>query len=74
MLREQEHERAGLAGVRGWDVEVEDGADLWRDGAVVGSAIGGGGFARVNWDDEVRVLVLSVEVGRARSSRWRSWA
>jgi hypothetical protein len=64
LLGEEEDERAG-AGVGGWDVEVEDGGDGGGDCAVVfcaGGLVWGGG---VNWDDQVGVLVLAVEVGWA---------
>ena len=64
-LREEEDGRASLASVRGRDVEVEDGRNLGTDGAVVLSTVGLARVAGVNRDDQVGVLVSTVDVGRA---------
>ena len=50
---EEEHERARLAGVGGWDVEVEDGADAPADLAVVLRSVRLVGRCGVDWHDEV---------------------
>jgi len=65
LLREEEDERARHAGVRRWQVEVEDGAGAWGDGAVVLSAIGRVGLGGVDGDNEVRILVFAAKAGRA---------
>jgi len=65
LLREEEDEAACLARVGLRDVEVEDGAGVRVDFAVVGRAgglVGGGG---VDGDDEVGVLVVAIQVGGA---------
>jgi hypothetical protein len=74
LVGEQEDDRACLAGVGGRDVEVEDGASGLVDFAVVRGAGGVIGRAGVDGDDQVRVLVVSIQVCRAGTggllSRW----
>jgi len=74
LLGEEEDERAGLAGVRGGQIEVEDGAFLWGDGAVVLRAVGLVGLGRVDGYDEVREFVRAVQVCWAASARCRRWS
>jgi hypothetical protein len=80
-LGQHEHGRASLTGVRGRDIEVEDGADVGADRAVVRGAISLVGVLGVNGYNQMRVLVIAVEVLRAGTrgswlrGRWRrrSW-
>jgi len=80
-LGQHEHGRASLTGVRGRDIEVEDSADVGADRAVVRGAIGLVGVLGVNGYNQMRVLVIAVEVLRAGTrgswlgGRWRrrSW-
>lgn len=69
LLREEEYERA-RSGVGAWDVEVEDGADIRGDLAVVGGAFSLVWAALRDGDDQVRVLVVAAQIrwaGLARS-------
>jgi len=68
-LWEQEDEGASLAGVRGRNVKVEDGRDGAVDSAVVLSAVSGVWRARRDWHDQVRVLVVTVDVSWAGTGR-----
>lgn len=74
LLGEEEDEGAGLAGVGGGEVEVQDGGGVGGDGAVVGGAGGGVGGLGGDGDHQVRVLVLAREVGWAGlgggAARW----
>jgi hypothetical protein len=65
LVGEEEDERAGLAGVGGRDVKVEDGRDGGRNLAIVRRAFGGVGRRGVNRHDQVRVLVVAGEGSRA---------
>lgn len=58
-MRQQEDERASLAGVGGGDVEIEDRRGGGRNGAVVRCALGGSGGGAGDGDDQVRVLVAT---------------
>ena len=73
MLGEEKDQRAGLAGVGGGKVEVEDCADAGRDGAVVLRAEGFVGLSGVDGDDEVGVLVFAVEVRWAAGTGCGGW-
>ena len=53
LLREEEGEGAGLVGVPGRDVEVEDGRDRAGSGAVEGGGVGLVGLGLVDGYDEV---------------------
>lgn len=70
LLREEEHQAAGLALVAAGDVKVEDGGDAAGDFAEEGCARGVVGLGLVHGDDEMGELVGAVEVGRAGLWRW----
>jgi hypothetical protein len=70
LLGEEEDDGASLASVRSGDVEVEDGAGVRVDFAVVGSSWGRVGGGRVYGDDEVGVLIVAVQVCRAGCRGW----
>jgi hypothetical protein len=65
LLGEQEVGGAALVLPRGGDVEVEDGADGVRGGAVEGGGVCLGGLGGVDGDDQVRELEVLGEVARA---------
>lgn len=69
-MRQQEDERARLAGVGGGDVEVEDRRGGGRDGAVVGGALRGVGRGAGDGHDQVRVLVVTRQ---GRGAGFRGW-
>jgi len=65
LLREEEDERAGLASIGGRNIKVEDGGDSAVDGTVVLGAVRGVGRGRADRDNQVRVLVVTVDVSWA---------
>lgn len=65
LLGEQEDETAGLAGVRGRNVKVEDARDGGRDCAVERGARSLVGRRGVDGYDQVGEFILSGEIGRA---------
>lgn len=65
LLGEEEDERASLAGVLGLDVEVEDAAHSWGDGGEVRGTLSDRWVGRVDWHDEMWVLVSTAQVGWA---------
>jgi len=65
LARQQEDQRARLSRIRSWDVEVDYRRDGGRDDAIVTRAASLGRLGFVDRDDEMRVFVLTGEVGRA---------
>ena len=57
LCREQELERAGFAGVRRRDVEVEDGGDRPGRSAIVAGAVRFAGVCGIDWNDEMWELL-----------------
>jgi len=64
-LGEEEDSGAGLSSVRSRDIEVEDGRNLRVKSAVVLGTVGLVRIVGINGDDQVRVLVSTVDVGGA---------
>jgi len=56
---ECEDEVAGLSRVRWWDIEVEEGGDLFSDGAKVDGSVRRVWLRRIDWDNQV--------------GNWKSW-
>lgn len=71
MHGEEEDESAQLAAVALGDVEVENGGNVGRHFAVIGGAICIVGRRLGHGNDEMRELVLPIEIGRARWRRRR---
>lgn len=68
-LWEEEDERASLAGVRSRNVKVEDGRNGAVDSAVVLSAVSCLWRAGRDWHDQVRELIVTVDVSWAGTRR-----
>lgn len=68
LLWEKEDQSAGVARVRLGNVEVEERADIAIGLSVVGGSRGVGRLGRRDGHDQVRVLVLAVQIGRAAVS------